>query len=153
MKKMLTAIVVFSVATAFPGCSESTLDAEQGNSQPASVSSKSAEASETTYGDKFPEVLEVAAVPNDKSKWHFSVTLSSAYDSPNRYADAWRVLDDQDQELGIRELGHDHATEQPFTRSETIEIPSEVKVVFVEGRDQGNGWSGQRFEYQLPSGP
>jgi len=59
------------------------------------------------------------------------------------------VLDGDGRELGIRVLGHDHASEQPFTRSQTVRIPDEITTVFVEGRDQANGWSGQRFEMTL----
>jgi len=104
---------------------------------------------EIVYGDRFPEVLSVEATPLDGSGWRFSVTLSSPYDTPQRYADAWRVLDGNDQELGVRVLTHDHASEQPFTRSHTIVVPVELTTVYVEGRDQGNGWSGQRFEVSL----
>ena len=105
---------------------------------------------DTMFGDRFPEVLAVDATLIEKESWRFSVTLSSTYDSPQRYADAWRVLNDNDEELGIRILGHDHASEQPFTRSGTIQVPADVDTVFVEGRDQENGWSGQRFESKLP---
>jgi len=86
-----------------------------------------------------------------RATWRFSVTLSSPYDTPQRYADAWRVLDGNDTELGIRVLGHDHANEQPFTRSQSgIAIADGTEVVYVEGRDQANGWSGQRFAFSLP---
>ncbi len=105
---------------------------------------------EIVFGDRFPEVLKVKITPSKNGQWRFAVTLSSAYDTPQRYADAWRVLDAQGQELGIRVLGHDHASEQPFTRSGSIQVPSEINVVFVEGRDQDNGWSGQRFKVEMP---
>ncbi len=101
-------------------------------------------------GDRYPKVTAVKTKPLKNNGWQFNVTLSSPYDSPQRYADAWRVLDGQDQELGIRILGHDHASEQPFTRSRVIEVPAGTTTVFVEGRDQANGWSGQRFEFKLP---
>lgn len=95
-------------------------------------------------------MLEVSASSDDGSSWRFSVTLSSPYDTPERYADAWRVLGPDDTELGIRVLGHDHANEQPFTRSQSgIVIPDDVAVVYVEGRDQANGWSGQRFAFEV----
>ena len=103
------------------------------------------------YGDRFPEVLAVAATDVGDERWRFDVTLSSPYDTPQRYADAWRVLDADDTELGIRVLMHDHASEQPFTRSETIDVPAGTSTVYVEGRDQLNGWSSQRFEFSLPS--
>ena len=105
---------------------------------------------EVVFGDQFPEVLAVKVSGGEDNQWRFNVTLSSAYDTPARYADAWRVLSDQDNELGIRILGHDHGDEQPFTRSGPIEIPTGTQTVFVEGRDQENGWSGQRFKVQMP---
>lgn len=102
------------------------------------------------FGDQFPEVLAVELTLENNDNWRFDVTLSSPYDTPERYADAWRVLDDKNKELGIRVLGHDHANEQPFTRSETIRVPRQLTTVYVEGRDQDNGWSGQRFEVEMP---
>lgn len=102
------------------------------------------------YGDRFPEVVAVDATDEGDGRWRFAVTLSSPYDTRERYADAWRVLDADDHELGIRVLLHDHANEQPFTRSETIEVPAGTTVVYVEGRDQANGWSGQRFAFRMP---
>lgn len=102
-------------------------------------------------GERFPTVVDVTATPTGTGDagWRFDVTLSSPYDTPERYADAWRVLDADGNELGIRVLTHDHADEQPFTRSTTIDIPPGVERVFVEGRDQANGWSGERFEVTL----
>ena len=115
-----------------------------------SVPSITRDEANIVFADKFPEVLAVDVSHGKNNNWLFSVTLSSEYDTPKRYADAWRVLDKQDNELGIRILGHDHANEQPFTRSKRIRLPADINTVFVEGRDQDNGWSGQRFEVQLP---
>ena len=43
-------------------------------------------------------------------------------------ADGWRVLDEDGNVLAEHELGHDHANEQPFTRSRgPFEIPDNVK--------------------------
>ena len=43
----------------------------------------------------------------------------------------------------MRELTHDHAGEQPFTRSlNGVVIPPDVTTVTVEGRDLVNGWGG-----------
>ena len=108
-----------------------------------------ADSQSIVFGDQFPEVLAVEARTVKNNQWRFDVTLSSTYDTPERYADAWRVLDADDKELGTRILGHDHANEQPFSRSATIEVPENTSTVFVEGRDQANGWSGQRFKFEL----
>ena len=105
------------------------------------------------FGNKFPEVLAVevkAANAAQGNSYRFNVTLSSVYDSPQRYADAWRVLDEQDNELSVRVLMHDHASEQPFTRSKVVDVPAGTRIVFVEGRDKANGWSGQRFKVEMP---
>lgn len=118
---------------------------------PAATASDDVEASEPESENDglFPIVVDATASTSDGTSWRVNVTLSSEYDSPARYADAWRVLDADDNELGIRVLGHDHANEQPFTRSHTVEIPSDMTTVFIEGRDQLNGWSGERFELNL----
>lgn len=109
------------------------------------------ESAEIVFGDQFPEVIAVKVKHSSGDRWRFDVTLSSTYDSPQRYADGWRVLDAQGNELGVRVLGHDHANEQPFTRSHTIQIPSDhTGAVFLEARDQANGWSGQRYRVKLP---
>lgn len=77
-------------------------------------------------------------------------TISSPYDSPARYADAWRILGPDGAVLGVRELLHDHATEQPFTRTLAgVPIDPQIEVVTIEGRDQVNGWGGQTFELRL----
>ncbi len=100
--------------------------------------------------ERWPVVLSAQATQVDGGIWRFDVTLSSPYDTPDRYADGWRVLDVGGQELGMRVLTHDHASEQPFTRSlDGVAVAPTVSTVFIEGRDQANGWSGQRFEVSL----
>lgn len=65
-------------------------------------------------------------------------------------ADAWRVLDEDGNELGCRDLLHDHASEQPFTRQTTVEIPGDVDEITVEGRDQVNGYGGDTVTVTVP---
>lgn len=53
--------------------------------------------------------------------------------------------------LGEHELTHDHAAEQPFTRTQTgLEIPDGVDSVTVEGRDQEFGYGGGTVEVDVP---
>ncbi len=55
--------------------------------------------------------------------------------------------------LGIRELLHDHAGEQPFTRSlEDLVIPDGVDRIVIEGRDLANGWGGTTVTLDVPPG-
>ena len=107
---------------------------------------------DTPAGDGlYPDVVDVQATSDDGLTWTFHVTLSSPYDTPARYADGWRVVGPDGTVYGVRELLHDHAAEQPFTRSLAgVEIPSTVTSVVVEGRDQRNGWGGTSVAFDLP---
>ncbi|MBA2441420.1 MAG: hypothetical protein H0V53_03305 [Rubrobacter sp.] len=88
--------------------------------------------------------VEEAELERSGEGWSLSVTISSPYDSPERYADGWRVLSPDGEILGEHELGHDHANEQPFTRTQTgLEIPEGVEEITVEGRDLENGYGGE----------
>jgi hypothetical protein len=101
--------------------------------------------------DAFPSVIGATATPDGDDTWRFDVTISSPYDTPERYADAWRVLGPDGTEYGIRILGHDHANEQPFTRSKSgIAVPADVQTVTIQGRDLANGWGGPTFDLTLP---
>ena len=99
----------------------------------------------------FPDVVDASATFDAGSgTWAFSVTLSSPYDTPQRYADAWRVIAPDGTELGVRELLHDHANEQPFTRRlDGVAIPEGIDVVTVQGRDQINGYGGATVAVEL----
>lgn len=100
----------------------------------------------------FPTVVGATVMTVADGRATVSATLCSAYDTPERYADAWRVLTPDGDVLGVRELLHDHAGEQPFTRRLTspIEIPDGLDTVVVEGRDLVNGWGGGTVEVPVP---
>ena len=125
-------------------------EAEVQEVEPADEAAGDERVVDETSGELFPDVLGVEASLDGDGTWTFSVTLSSPYDTPERYADAWRVVGPDGTEYGSRVLTHDHANEQPFTRSQSgIEIPDDVEVVTVEGRDQVSGWGGATMEIQL----
>jgi hypothetical protein len=51
----------------------------------------------------------------------------------------------------VRELLHDHATEQPFTRDlYGVKIPRGVRSVVVQARDRTFGYGGGIVEVVLP---
>ncbi|MDX1621657.1 MAG: hypothetical protein R3320_11745 [Nitriliruptorales bacterium] len=100
--------------------------------------------------NRYPDVVD-AEVTKEGDTWTVSATISSPYDSDDRYADAFRVLTPDGEVLGVRELLHPHPDEQPFTRSLTgLEIPEGVDRVTVEGRDLVNGWGGATVTVDLP---
>jgi hypothetical protein len=135
------------------GCSSDPSEPVPASTSPAASGSSTATASgEATPDDLYPDVLAATATKGGDGTWQFSATVSSPYDTPERYADAWRVLAPDGTELGIRVLAHDHAGEQPFTRSLSgVEVPAGVEVVTIEGRDQVNGWGGATVQVQLES--
>lgn len=104
-------------------------------------------------GQKYPDVREAELESSSEDTWTLSVTISSPYDSTERYADGWRVLSPDGEVLGKHELMHDHAGEQPFTRSQSgLEIPQDVQEITVEGRDLENGYGGETVTISVPNG-
>lgn len=129
--------VLALLAALVAGCSAAPTTAP---APPASGTSAPDTAS--VSAQRFPDIVDVA-VTGSAPTFSFAVTVSSPYDSPERYADAFRVRGEDGTVYGVTELTHDHATEQPFTRSLSgVTLPAEVTSVVVEGRDQANGWGG-----------
>lgn len=134
-------------AAAAPDATTATPDAESAEDAGATDCGATAEA-------EFPDVVDVQLDEAGERTFRVSATLCSAYDTPERYADAWRVTTPDGEVLGVRELLHDHAGEQPFTRSlsEPIEVPDGVQTLVIEGRDLVNGWGGATTEVSVPPG-
>jgi hypothetical protein len=130
---MRTTLIALACAVSLSGCSDS-------------------DPSETTKQiQRFPNVVGVDVAETAENVYSFDVTISSPYDTPGRYADAWRVKDEDGTVYGVRELLHDHAAEQPFTRSlEHVAIPEGTATVIVEGRDREHGWGGETVTVELP---
>lgn len=167
LRSRSTTVLVAATTTAWllAGCgaSEDPADATStadGTSTGATATTAAAspgpatEAAPSTATDpasqQYPDVLAVEPTSTGDT-WTIAATISSPYDTPQRYADAFRVLAEDGTVLGIRELAHDHAAEQPFTRSLTnVVIPAAVTTITVEGRDQANGWGGDTVTVDLP---
>ena len=134
------AVVVLSVALL--GCSKVALLVPQAAET----------APPSSGGDRYPDVLAVELRPTGERGFDLAVTLSSPYDTPQRYADGWRVMDPEGSVLGSHTLLHDHASEQPFTRTQrALHIPEDVDLITVEGRDQVNGFGGLTVSVEVPA--
>ena len=142
MIRLLGTVLALALVAFTAACGDD--DAPQGS--PAEDEAPADAEAEAT----FPDVVEVLVAP-DGDGYRFDVTISSPYDTPERYADAWRVLAPDGTVLGVRELTHHHADEQPFTRSlPGVAIPAEVESVTVEARDLANGWGGATVTVDVP---
>lgn len=99
----------------------------------------------------FPDIVAVKVTARAGGVFDFDVTVSSPYDSPKRYADAFRIVGASGQVYGERVLLHDHADEQPFTRElYGVIIPAGITRVRIEGRDQVSGYGGKTQDVALP---
>lgn len=154
---MKTLVIFVSVMFALAACGggQSGGASEEGASEEGA--SEDAAMEETTQsGDaseqRYPDILE-AELESSGEAWNLDVTVSSPYDSPERYADGWRVLAPDGTVLGEHELMHDHASEQPFTRTQIgLEIPDGVEEITVEGRDLENGYGGETVTIPVEGG-
>ena len=82
------------------------------------------------------------AVERDGDAYDFAVTLHHDDDGEEGYANWWQVEDLDGERLGRRDLLHAHS-DQPFTRSTTVEVPDGVTCVVVRGHDRTHGYGGR----------
>lgn len=96
-------------------------------------------------------VVGVSIAREDGEAVRFQVTLHHDDDGEDGYANWWQVETLAGERLGRRELMHAHS-DQPFTRSDTIEIPADVACVVVRGHDETHGYGGQAMVVTIESG-
>lgn len=118
--------------------------------QPTATGATAAASCDDAQQQRYPDVVDARLEPRG-DEFTVSVTLSSPYDTPERYADGWRVLTPDGDVLAEHTLAHDHANEQPFTRtSAPFEIPADVREVVIEGRDLVHGYGGDTMTIEVP---
>jgi hypothetical protein len=107
-------------------------------------SANSPSPSQAESEQRYPDVVDATAEHDGSDTFSFHVTISSPYDTPERYADGWRIIGPDGAVYGEHSLAHDHASEQPFTRTQSgVRIPADVDEVTVEARDQQYGYGGE----------
>ena len=138
---------------------EPTSDASDGGSSTAvpeasddsgSTSNETDSPTESALDLREANVVDVA-VEADGGRYTFDVSLHHDDDGEDGYANWWQVERLDGTRLGRRELLHAHSR-QPFTRSETVEIPSEVTCVAVRGHDRTHGYGGRMMLVNVESG-
>ena len=132
------------------GCS-GTAEQPSATSGAERTASGSSGASTSTAQSVYPDVLAATLSAQGGDVYALEVTMSSQYDTADRYADGWRVLDADGTEIGTMQLTHDHANEQPFTRTQSgLQVPEGVEEITVEGHDQDNGYGGATVTLSVP---
>ena len=98
------------------------------------------------------EVNVVAATANcNANVCNISATLRHQDAGWDHYANHWRVLDKNGNELGRRVLAHPHENEQPFTRSlGGVKIPDGTDYLVIEAHDSVHEYGGETFEIKIP---
>jgi hypothetical protein len=79
------------------------------------------------------------------------VTLHHDDGGEEGYANWWQVERLDGSQLGRRDLLHPHS-QQPFTRSATVDVPAEVSCAVVRGHDQTHGYGGRAVLANLETG-
>ena len=98
------------------------------------------------------DVEILAAALFHQSQWEYLVNVKLKHNDTGweHYADAWRIVDAQDNILGTRTLLHPHVNEQPFTRAlNNVKINGNLTTIYIEAHDNVHGWSKNRLKIDL----
>jgi hypothetical protein len=145
------------VAGLTAGCTESGSDATGGgvtDAQDGGGDTDGADGdTDTMTGDLDLREANVVGVELEQngSTYSFDVTLHHDDDGEDGYANWWQVERLDGTQVGRRVLTHPHS-QQPFTRSDSYEIPSDVTCVVLRGHDQTHEYGGQAALVNLESG-
>ena len=96
------------------------------------------------------EILAAAIVHQSQGEYLVNVKLQHQDTGWERYADEWRIVDQQGNILGSRTLLRPHVDEQPFTRAlSNVRLDHNLTTIFIEAHDKKHGWSKQKLELDL----
>ncbi|MEF8813910.1 MAG: hypothetical protein V5A55_08830 [Halovenus sp.] len=156
-RRLLTSLSSAVAVATLAGCAESG-DTDSGNADDGPSTGDDADSDGADGGDADGEDLDPreanvvgVAVEEQNGTYTFDVTLHHDDDGEEGYANWWQVERPDGTRLGRRDLLHAHS-QQPFTRSEAIDVPAEVSCVVVRGHDQTHGYGGLAVVMDLASG-
>jgi hypothetical protein len=97
------------------------------------------------------DITKVEITATGKRVYRIDVTVKHADSGWDHYANRWEVRSLNGNVLGVRELGHPHVSEQPFTRTLSgVEIPEGIDKVEVRARDSVHGYGGAPALVKVP---
>jgi len=148
-RRLLAGLSSAVTAGSLAGCSEGSGGTDGTDS--AERTDATDDGAESDLDLREANVVDVAFEETDGGAYDFDVTLHHDDDGEDGYANWWQIERPDGTQLGRRDLLHAHS-EQPFTRSETIEIPDDVTCVVVRGHDETHGYGGRVMLATLDSG-
>jgi len=96
-----------------------------------------------------PRVLDAEAEKSGMG-WRIEVTVEHKDTGWDDYANAWEVLDENGNQLALRELMHPHVNEQPFTRSlPLVMVPDGTRRVWIVAHASGDGAKSEAYALDL----
>jgi hypothetical protein len=153
------AVLAAGLAAVTAGCAGEGADGTTTRKHPAGTRSATGDAgsddTSRTDADADLDLREAnvvgVEVTSDGGTSTFDVTLHHDDESEDGYANWWQVERLDGSRLGRRELLHPHA-QQPFTRSDSYDLPADVSCVVVRGHDETHGYGGRAMLVDLSSG-
>jgi hypothetical protein len=132
------------------GCATDDTASNDRNSSDETDSTDDTAAGQSQLDLREANVVDISFESEGRT-YTFDVSLHHDDDGEDGYANWWQLEDFDGTRLGRRELLHAHS-QQPFTRSERIEIPDGISCVVVRGHDQSHGYGGQVAVVALDTG-
>ena len=96
------------------------------------------------------DIIDVKVQHNGGDSFQIIATVKHADTGWKHYANAFEVLDMDDNILGTRVLYHPHVDEQPFTRSLRVKIPASIGQIKVRAVDSVHGKGGKHLIVSVP---
>jgi len=96
------------------------------------------------------DVVDVVITKTSSGDFRVDTTVLHDDNGWDHYADRWDVVAPDGTVLGSRVLAHPHDNEQPFTRSLTLSIPTNIKTVIIRANDSVHELGGKEMQVTVP---
>jgi len=96
------------------------------------------------------DVLDVVIKKVADGKFRIDTTVKHDDTGWDHYANRWDVVAPDGTVIGSRILHHPHETEQPFTRSLTLDIPADITQVTIQANDSVHELGGAVISVTVP---
>jgi len=96
------------------------------------------------------DVVDVVITKTTDGNFRIDATVLHDDNGWEHYANRWDVVAPDGTVLGSRVLAHPHDNEQPFTRSLTLAIPSNIETITIRANDSVHELGGKVMQVEVP---